>query len=119
MLLKRKTSKKHSPYNPDPFKVTKIWGTQIQGERHGEKKIRDSQRWKKIKVSTRPQRKQHRHLVHDADVGAREPEGHQARHNAGYPEIQIPDQDPPLSEEEAPTPGDNETIPEQEEQDQT
>ena len=72
MLLKRKTTKRDSPYDPDPFLVTSVWGTQIQGERQGKKKTRDAQRWKKLQVDNRLRRRPGKDYAHDADVGARE-----------------------------------------------
>ena len=72
VLLKRKTTKKDSPYDPDPYLVTSVWGTQIQGERHGKKKTRDAQRWKKLEADNRPRRRPHLTHEQDADVGAGE-----------------------------------------------
>ena len=73
VLLKRKSTKRDSPYDPDPFLVTSVWGTQIQGERQGKKKTRDAQRWKKLQVDNRPRRRPPKDRAHDADVGAGEP----------------------------------------------
>ena len=50
VILKRKSTKANSPYDPDPFKVTKVRGTQITAERGQELKTRDSQRWKKVRI---------------------------------------------------------------------
>ena len=48
VLLKRKTAKHTSAYDPDPYRVTAVYGTQIEAERDGVIKVRDAQRWKKV-----------------------------------------------------------------------
>ena len=48
VLLKQKTTKHRSVYDPQPYIVTRTWGTQIEGQRGGVIKRRDAQRWKKI-----------------------------------------------------------------------
>ena len=54
VLLKQKTYSKCSPiFDPNPYTVTQIWGTQIEGKRDGTTKVRDAQRWKKIRVMTK------------------------------------------------------------------
>ena len=65
VLLKRKSNKRNSPYDPVPYTVTEIWGTQIQAEREGRTKTRDAQRWKKIYLY----KKQKGPKGHDADTG--------------------------------------------------
>ena len=113
VLLKRKTTKRDSPYDPDPFLVTSVWGTQIQGERHGKKKTRDAQRWKKLQVDNRPRRRPHQELPHDADVGAGEEDARvlraRRRHEEPHQEADQPAQaeGPPQDEE-------NELLPEPE-----
>ena len=50
VLLRRKSTKANSPYDPKPFDVTKVRGTQITAERGREVKTRDAQRWKKVRI---------------------------------------------------------------------
>ena len=49
VLLKRNSTKHDSVYNPEPYIVTKKYGTQIVGVR-GDSKVQDSQRWKKVAI---------------------------------------------------------------------
>ena len=51
VLLKRKTTKQDSIYDPDSYKVTTIYGTQVRAIREGQEKTRDAQKWKRIQVS--------------------------------------------------------------------
>ena len=48
VLLKQKSSKLRPTYDPEPYKVTQTWGTQIEAKRDGIAKKRDAQRWKKV-----------------------------------------------------------------------
>ena len=78
VILKRKSSKANSPYDPEPFDVTNVRGTQITAERGQEVKTRDAQRWKKVRIVTlkRPYPAE-RHVqrstyTEDPDIGAPE-----------------------------------------------
>ena len=46
MLLVRASTKRKSPYDPDPYKVIEVEGTQIKAVRGKFTKTRDVQRWK-------------------------------------------------------------------------
>ena len=48
VLLKQKSSKLRPIYDPEPYKVTQTWGTQIEAKRDGIAKKRDAQCWKKV-----------------------------------------------------------------------
>ena len=50
VLLKRKSTKHRSTYDPEPYRVTQIWGTQIKAQRGREEKTRDAQRWKRVTI---------------------------------------------------------------------
>ena len=50
ILLERKTTKANSPYDPRPYTAEAVHGTQIVGKRGEERKVRDSQKWKKVKI---------------------------------------------------------------------
>ena len=50
VLLKQKATKRHPPYDPDPYTVTEIHGHQITACRGGEQKTRDAQKWKKVSI---------------------------------------------------------------------
>ena len=49
VLLKQKSTKKKPPYDPEPFQVVDVQGTQITVKRNGGILIRDSQKLKKVK----------------------------------------------------------------------
>ena len=73
VLLKQKTTKHRSVYDPQPYVVTRTWGTQIEGQRDGVIKRRDAQRWKKF--HTLPTRqyqnpRAHSNYLEDPDIGA-------------------------------------------------
>ena len=53
VLLKQKSTKQTPIYDPSPYVVTAIWGTQIEAIRDGYTKIRDAQRWKSVIISKR------------------------------------------------------------------
>ena len=48
VLLGRKQTKLTSPYDPAPYTVTQVHGTQIVARRGDQQKTRDSQYWKKV-----------------------------------------------------------------------
>ena len=50
ILLERKTTKANSPYDPRPYTAEAVHGTQIVGKRGEERKVRDSQKWKKVEI---------------------------------------------------------------------
>ena len=52
VLLKQKSTKRHPPYDPDPYTVTTIRGHQITACRGSQKKTRDAQKWKKVSIRT-------------------------------------------------------------------
>ena len=75
VLLKRKTSKHISIYDPSPYTVTEIHGTQIAAERDGVTKVRDAQRWKKVVTANAPRQYNRRSVQEsqyqrDPDIGA-------------------------------------------------
>ena len=53
VLLGRKQSKLDSPYDPLPYTVTQVHGTQIVARRGDQQKTRDSQYWKKVDTRQR------------------------------------------------------------------
>jgi len=52
ILLERRTTKSDSPYDPQPFTAVAVHGTQIVGLRGEERKVRDSQKWKRVEIRT-------------------------------------------------------------------
>ena len=73
VLLKQKTTKHRSVYDPQPYVVTRTWGTQIEGQRDGVIKRRDAQRWKKIHTLPTRQYQNPRarsNYLEDPDIGA-------------------------------------------------
>ena len=73
VLLKRKTTKHCSPYDPEPYKVTATYNTQVQAERDGRVKTRDAQRWKRVEVKKRRSYKrvgEKSRYLEDPDIGA-------------------------------------------------
>lgn len=74
VLLKRKTAKHTSVYDPDPYTVTGVWGTQIEAERNGTIKVRDAQRWKWVHIvpptTFRASQSQVSQYLQDPDIGA-------------------------------------------------
>ena len=53
VLLSRNQTKANSPYDPDPFVVTKMHGSQIQAARGKEIKKRDAKFWKIVDTEER------------------------------------------------------------------
>ena len=49
VLLRRESTKHKSRYDPDPYVVVRVEGSQIVGERDGRTKARDAQKWKKYR----------------------------------------------------------------------
>ena len=49
VLLKQKPTKKKPPYDPEPFQVVDVQGTQITAKRNERILIRDSQKFKRVK----------------------------------------------------------------------
>lgn len=73
VMLKRKSSKHVTMYDPDHYTVSDVWGTQITAERRGRIKTRDAQRWKKITLGPKRQYKptpQASTYLADPDIGA-------------------------------------------------
>ena len=73
VLLKRKSTKQDSVYDPQPYKVVEKYGTQIVAERGDERKVRDAQRWKKVEVTERRrygQEAERSRYQEDPDIGA-------------------------------------------------
>ena len=50
MLLLQKPTKSHSRYDPDPYTVTDVHGTQITATRNGKVRKRDSTKFKKVTI---------------------------------------------------------------------
>ena len=79
ILLERRTSKSDSPYDPSPYTAEEVHGTQIVGRRGEEKKVRDSQKWKKVRLANKQQFwREEEQAQEDADVGlpvGQHPEG--------------------------------------------
>ena len=50
ILLERKTTKTNSPYDPQPYTAEAIHGTQIVCRRGEERKMCDSQKWKRVEL---------------------------------------------------------------------
>ena len=50
VLLRRKTTKHTSGYDPEAYTVTGVYGTQVEAEREGTRKVRDLQKWKKVTI---------------------------------------------------------------------
>ena len=46
VLLERKTTKRNSPYDPNPFEVVEVVGTRVKAKMGKTTKTRDSQKWK-------------------------------------------------------------------------
>lgn len=53
VLLDRKKTKLKSPYDPNPFIVSEVHGTQVVARRGEEQKTRDAQHWKKVESTPR------------------------------------------------------------------
>ena len=77
VIAKRKTTKHESAYDPKPYKVVEVHGTQIKAMREdGKHKTRDSQKWKRVSVQLRRRYKDVRSREHtsryleDTDIGA-------------------------------------------------
>lgn len=69
VLAQQKKTKTTSRYDPNPFKVTEVKGTQIKATRDGVTKTRDAQKFKKIKI-TNPkmyERQRQPFIVHPAE----------------------------------------------------
>jgi hypothetical protein len=70
VLKERRSTKQDSPYDPKPYKVTEVIGTQIKGQRDEEEKTRDSQKWKVVKPARRRRfRLPTPEVEEDADIG--------------------------------------------------
>ena len=48
VLLRRKITKHTSGNDPEAYTVTMVYGTQVEAERDGVNKVRDSQKWNKV-----------------------------------------------------------------------
>ena len=48
VIIERKPTKRKSPYDPDPYEVVEVVGTQIKAKRGRSILIRDSQKWKQV-----------------------------------------------------------------------
>ena len=87
VIAKRKANKHDSIYNPKPYKVVTVHGTQIKGMREdGIHKTRDSQKWKRVQVQARRRyvdlesTESKSRYLDDTDIGA----GYQGDHNKRY-----------------------------------
>ena len=77
VIAKRKSTKHESSYDPKPYRVQEVHGTQIKARREdGKQKTRDSQKWKKVEVQPRRRYKDMGSRDHasryqeDTDIGA-------------------------------------------------
>ena len=76
VLLKQTSTKRDPPYDPEPYTVVDVHGTQITGDRSGRTKTRDSQRWKKVDSSRPPVLPRSASVEHsEADIGVPESPG--------------------------------------------
>ena len=50
--MERKTTKSDSPYDPHPYTAVAVHGTQVVGSRGVERKVCDSQKWKRVEIRT-------------------------------------------------------------------
>ena len=71
-LWEQQSTKRDPPYDPQPYTVVEVQGTQITGERSGRTKTRDSQRWKAISRPPTLLRSEHDDEV---DIGVPAPAG--------------------------------------------
>ena len=69
VLLRRKSTKHMSRYDPDPFIAVQVTGSQIVGERKGTTKTRDAQKWKLYEGQEWDLRQNPEHRG-DPDIGA-------------------------------------------------
>ena len=71
MLLRRKSTKNRSQYDPEPYLVVRVSGSQIEGLREGGSKIRDAQKWKKYApfVGSNADKEDSKEDVRDSDIG--------------------------------------------------
>ena len=86
VLLRQKSTKRIPPYDPEPYTVVDIHGTQITGPRPDCTKTRDSQRWRTVEFSHPPVR-QGPLIMEDgeADVDLSAPPTHvDYRHRGGH-----------------------------------
>ena len=74
VLLKQKSAKHISPYDPEPYTVTQVVGHQITTRRHNQVKTSDAQKWKKVVTKhkqnynkLRQQIAEHKLLLHYGD----------------------------------------------------
>ena len=54
VLLKQQQTKRHSPYDPDPYTVVDVHGHQITANRNEQVVTRDAQKWKAIHLREKP-----------------------------------------------------------------
>ena len=54
VLLKQQQTKRHSPYDPDPYTVIDVHGHQITANRNEQVVTRDAQKWKAIHLREKP-----------------------------------------------------------------
>ena len=105
VMKERKSTKYTTPYDPVPYTVIEVHGSQITARRGEEIKIRDSQRFKRVELSKRKTfRRQEIVNEEDADVGCPvedlnlgeqgEEAGAQAVEQEGARDVQTAAQDP-------------------------
>ena len=57
-LLSQRQTKRDPPYDPKPYRITKVSGHQVSGQRNSKEVTRDSKKWKKLNESKKePRRK--------------------------------------------------------------
>ena len=69
VLIKRQTTKSKSCYDPEPYRVTGVNGSQITGKRGDTVRVRDAQKFKKVRIQPSRQYRRQREptVVHEAD----------------------------------------------------
>ena len=83
VLLKQKSTKSTPPYDPAPYTVTEVRGHQITANREHQRKTRDAQKWKNIKIrqptnykrirEEQARRELHHHHEDPLDIGIPRP----------------------------------------------
>ena len=74
VLLQRQTTKTQSRYDPEPYHVTKVKGSQITAVRDGKTRVRDAQKFKRVRIAS-PKRYERirepftQHEASDTDFG--------------------------------------------------
>ena len=96
VLLRQKSTKRDPPYDPEPYTVVDVHGTQVTGDRgRGVTKTRDSQRWKKVDISLPPVIQSSATCEDgEADIGLPEPPGPSTAPTSPQPTNTVPLRNP-------------------------